>query len=132
MLEGPLGRSQEVAELSLGSISHREHQERSSQAEIGCSISQRAVAVLSPFPPLAAALQSQPVLLSLAECPPGNFLWLIPLLIFLILLLGLLLLLCWRFCACCKVSDKFPKPILPLSGLGPDGVQHLLLASNAV
>uniref|UniRef100_A0A8B9ZHJ7 Integrin beta n=1 Tax=Anas platyrhynchos TaxID=8839 RepID=A0A8B9ZHJ7_ANAPL len=38
------------------------------------------------------------------ECPPGNFLWLIPLLIFLILLLGLLLLLCWRFCACCKVS----------------------------
>uniref|UniRef100_A0A8B9CJA6 Integrin beta n=1 Tax=Anser brachyrhynchus TaxID=132585 RepID=A0A8B9CJA6_9AVES len=38
------------------------------------------------------------------ECPPGSFLWLIPLLIFLILLLGLLLLLCWRFCACCKVS----------------------------
>ncbi|XP_067164711.1 integrin beta-4 isoform X1 [Apteryx mantelli] len=36
------------------------------------------------------------------ECPPGNFLWLIPLLIFLILLLGLLLLLCWKFCACCK------------------------------
>uniref|UniRef100_A0A8C9EMA5 Integrin beta n=1 Tax=Pavo cristatus TaxID=9049 RepID=A0A8C9EMA5_PAVCR len=38
------------------------------------------------------------------ECPPGSFLWLIPLLIFLILLLGLLLLLCWRYCACCKVS----------------------------
>ncbi|NXU56976.1 ITB4 protein, partial [Turnix velox] len=38
------------------------------------------------------------------ECPPGNFLWLIPLLIFLILLLGLLLLLCWKFCACCKVN----------------------------
>uniref|UniRef100_A0A8C6JLU5 Integrin beta n=1 Tax=Melopsittacus undulatus TaxID=13146 RepID=A0A8C6JLU5_MELUD len=37
------------------------------------------------------------------ECPPGNFLWLIPLLIFLILLLGLLLLLCWKFCTCCKV-----------------------------
>uniref|UniRef100_A0A8C2UIH2 Integrin beta n=1 Tax=Coturnix japonica TaxID=93934 RepID=A0A8C2UIH2_COTJA len=36
------------------------------------------------------------------ECPPGSFLWLIPLLIFLILLLGLLLLLCWRYCACCK------------------------------
>ncbi|XP_041342586.1 integrin beta-4 [Pyrgilauda ruficollis] len=36
------------------------------------------------------------------ECPPGSFLWLIPLLIFLILLLGLLLLLCWKFCACCK------------------------------
>ncbi|NXC71334.1 ITB4 protein, partial [Anhinga anhinga] len=36
------------------------------------------------------------------ECPPGTFLWLIPLLIFLILLLGLLLLLCWKFCTCCK------------------------------
>ncbi|KAF1502430.1 Integrin beta-4, partial [Megadyptes antipodes antipodes] len=36
------------------------------------------------------------------ECPPGSFVWLIPLLIFLILLLGLLLLLCWKFCACCK------------------------------
>ncbi|KAM6376920.1 integrin beta-4 isoform 2-T2 [Pluvialis apricaria] len=36
------------------------------------------------------------------ECPPGSFLWLIPLLIFLILLLGLLLLLCWKFCTCCK------------------------------
>ncbi|XP_069056269.1 integrin beta-4 isoform X2 [Pleurodeles waltl] len=36
------------------------------------------------------------------ECPGGAFLWLIPLLIFLMLLLGLLLLLCWRYCACCK------------------------------
>ncbi|KAF1444740.1 ITB4 protein, partial [Pygoscelis papua] len=36
------------------------------------------------------------------ECPPGSFIWLIPLLIFLILLLGLLLLLCWKFCTCCK------------------------------
>uniref|UniRef100_K7FDA9 Integrin beta n=1 Tax=Pelodiscus sinensis TaxID=13735 RepID=K7FDA9_PELSI len=36
------------------------------------------------------------------ECPPGGFLWLIPLLIFLMLLLGLLLLLCWKYCACCK------------------------------
>ncbi|KAF1484733.1 Integrin beta-4, partial [Eudyptula minor novaehollandiae] len=36
------------------------------------------------------------------ECPPGSFVWLIPLLIFLILLLGLLLLLCWKFCTCCK------------------------------
>lgn len=70
-------------------------------------------------------------LLSLAECPPGSFLWLIPLLIFLILLLGLLLLLCWKFCACCKVSvsagcpspgrepdmakkhDKFPESTQP-------------------
>nr|XP_048674126.1 integrin beta-4 isoform X4 [Caretta caretta] len=36
------------------------------------------------------------------ECPPGSFLWLIPLLIFLMLLLGLLLLLCWKYCTCCK------------------------------
>ncbi|XP_062886969.1 integrin beta-4 isoform X1 [Mobula hypostoma] len=34
------------------------------------------------------------------ECPPGGFLWLIPLIIFLMLLLGLLLLLCWKYCAC--------------------------------
>uniref|UniRef100_A0A8C5F179 Integrin beta n=1 Tax=Gopherus evgoodei TaxID=1825980 RepID=A0A8C5F179_9SAUR len=39
------------------------------------------------------------------ECPPGSFLWLIPLLIFLMLLLGLLLLLCWKYCACCKVRS---------------------------
>ncbi|NXD87110.1 ITB4 protein, partial [Halcyon senegalensis] len=46
------------------------------------------------------------------ECPPGSFLWLIPLLIFLILLLGLLLLLCWKFCTCCKVTclDTDPAP----------------------
>uniref|UniRef100_A0A8C0BKR8 Integrin beta n=1 Tax=Buteo japonicus TaxID=224669 RepID=A0A8C0BKR8_9AVES len=44
------------------------------------------------------------------ECPPGSFLWLIPLLIFLILLLGLLLLLCWKFCACCKVSASASCP----------------------
>ncbi|XP_078242147.1 integrin beta-4 isoform X1 [Pogona vitticeps] len=36
------------------------------------------------------------------ECPAGSFLWLIPLVILLMLLLGLLLLFCWRFCACCK------------------------------
>ncbi|XP_030064113.1 integrin beta-4 isoform X2 [Microcaecilia unicolor] len=36
------------------------------------------------------------------ECPPGGFLWLIPLIIFLLLLLGLLFLLCWKYCACCK------------------------------
>ncbi|XP_043940907.1 integrin beta-4 isoform X2 [Protopterus annectens] len=36
------------------------------------------------------------------DCPPGGFLWLIPLLIFLMLLLGLLALLCWKYCACCK------------------------------
>uniref|UniRef100_A0A6Q2XBS3 Integrin beta n=1 Tax=Esox lucius TaxID=8010 RepID=A0A6Q2XBS3_ESOLU len=38
------------------------------------------------------------------ECPPGSFLWLIPLIMFLMLLLGLLLLCCWKYCACCKVS----------------------------
>ncbi|XP_076860531.1 integrin beta-4 isoform X2 [Brachyhypopomus gauderio] len=36
------------------------------------------------------------------ECPPGGFLWLIPLIMFLMLLLGLLLLCCWKYCACCK------------------------------
>ncbi|XP_051888741.1 integrin beta-4 isoform X2 [Pristis pectinata] len=36
------------------------------------------------------------------DCPPGGFLWLIPLIIFLMLLLGLLLLLCWKYCACCR------------------------------
>ncbi|OPJ88591.1 integrin beta-4 isoform C [Patagioenas fasciata monilis] len=44
------------------------------------------------------------------ECPPGSFLWLIPLLIFLILLLGLLLLLCWKFCACCKSAQTLSLP----------------------
>uniref|UniRef100_A0A8D0GUP1 Integrin beta n=1 Tax=Sphenodon punctatus TaxID=8508 RepID=A0A8D0GUP1_SPHPU len=44
------------------------------------------------------------------ECPPGSFLWLIPLLIFLMLLLGLLLLLCWKFCACCKMQILTPPP----------------------
>uniref|UniRef100_A0A8D0CMP9 Integrin beta n=1 Tax=Scleropages formosus TaxID=113540 RepID=A0A8D0CMP9_SCLFO len=38
------------------------------------------------------------------DCPPGGFLWLIPLIMFLMLLLGLLLLCCWKYCACCKVS----------------------------
>ncbi|XP_058023892.1 integrin beta-4 [Ahaetulla prasina] len=46
--------------------------------------------------------QNNTVLVQKKECPPGSFLWLIPLLIFLILLLGLLLLLCWKFCSCCK------------------------------
>ncbi|XP_059804919.1 integrin beta-4 isoform X2 [Hypanus sabinus] len=36
------------------------------------------------------------------DCPPGGFLWLIPLIIFLMLLLGLLLLLCWKYCAFCR------------------------------
>ncbi|XP_075033933.1 integrin beta-4 isoform X2 [Mixophyes fleayi] len=48
------------------------------------------------------------------ECPPGAFLWLIPLLIFLMLLLGLLLLLCWKYCACCKTCLA----LLPCCGQG--------------
>ncbi|XP_075701990.1 integrin beta-4 isoform X1 [Rhinoderma darwinii] len=48
------------------------------------------------------------------ECPPGAFLWLIPLLIFLMLLLGLLLLLCWKYCACCKACLA----LLPCCGRG--------------
>ncbi|XP_067860554.1 LOW QUALITY PROTEIN: integrin beta-4 [Heptranchias perlo] len=36
------------------------------------------------------------------DCPPGGFLWLIPLIIFLMLLLGLLMMLCWKYCACCR------------------------------
>nr|XP_023692636.1 integrin beta-4 isoform X4 [Paramormyrops kingsleyae] len=36
------------------------------------------------------------------ECPPGAFLWLIPLIMFLMLLLGLLLLCCWKHCRCCR------------------------------
>uniref|UniRef100_V9K785 Integrin beta n=1 Tax=Callorhinchus milii TaxID=7868 RepID=V9K785_CALMI len=36
------------------------------------------------------------------ECPPGGFLWLIPLIIGLILLPFLLGLLCWKYCACCQ------------------------------
>uniref|UniRef100_A0A672P3R1 Integrin beta n=1 Tax=Sinocyclocheilus grahami TaxID=75366 RepID=A0A672P3R1_SINGR len=38
------------------------------------------------------------------DCPPAGFLWLIPLIMFLMLLLGLLLLCCWKYCACCKVD----------------------------
>ncbi|KAK7136178.1 hypothetical protein R3I94_014736 [Phoxinus phoxinus] len=34
------------------------------------------------------------------DCPPAGFLWLIPLIMFLMLLLGLLLLCCWKYC--CK------------------------------
>ncbi|XP_006001743.1 integrin beta-4 isoform X1 [Latimeria chalumnae] len=36
------------------------------------------------------------------DCPPAGWLWLIPLIMFLMLLLGLLMLLCWKYCACCK------------------------------
>uniref|UniRef100_A0A672V3B9 Integrin beta n=1 Tax=Strigops habroptila TaxID=2489341 RepID=A0A672V3B9_STRHB len=67
------------------------------------------------------------------ECPPGNFLWLIPLLIFLILLLGLLLLLCWKFCACCKVdSDLAPGSAGRTVGFKEDHymLRHGLMSSD--
>nr|XP_015212021.1 PREDICTED: integrin beta-4 isoform X3 [Lepisosteus oculatus] len=48
------------------------------------------------------------------ECPPGGFLWLIPLIMFLMLLLGLLLLCCWKYCACCKACLA----MLPCCGRG--------------
>uniref|UniRef100_A0A8C7R7H8 Integrin beta n=1 Tax=Oncorhynchus mykiss TaxID=8022 RepID=A0A8C7R7H8_ONCMY len=40
------------------------------------------------------------------DCPPAGFLWLIPLIMFLMLLLGLLSLCCWKYCACCKVMSR--------------------------
>uniref|UniRef100_A0A663LRI7 Integrin beta n=1 Tax=Athene cunicularia TaxID=194338 RepID=A0A663LRI7_ATHCN len=67
------------------------------------------------------------------ECPPGSFLWLIPLLIFLILLLGLLLLLCWKFCACCKVNcDPAPGSAGRTVGFKEDHymLRHSLMSSD--
>ncbi|XP_060700363.1 integrin beta-4 isoform X2 [Hemiscyllium ocellatum] len=49
---------------------------------------------------LPGSNQTQVEVLKKKDCPPGGFLWLIPLIIFLMLLLGLLLLLCWKYCAC--------------------------------
>ncbi|XP_063075543.1 integrin beta-4 isoform X2 [Engraulis encrasicolus] len=48
------------------------------------------------------------------DCPAGGFLWLIPLIMFLMLLLGLLLLCCWKYCACCKACLA----LLPCCGRG--------------
>ncbi|KAJ8264147.1 hypothetical protein GJAV_G00145770 [Gymnothorax javanicus] len=48
------------------------------------------------------------------DCPPAGFLWLIPLIMFLMLLLGLLLLCCWKYCACCKACLA----MLPCCGRG--------------
>uniref|UniRef100_A0A8C1KDT6 Integrin beta n=1 Tax=Cyprinus carpio TaxID=7962 RepID=A0A8C1KDT6_CYPCA len=48
------------------------------------------------------------------DCPPAGFLWLIPLIMFLMLLLGLLLLCCWKYCACCKACLA----LLPCCGRG--------------
>uniref|UniRef100_UPI00358F1D7F integrin beta-4 n=1 Tax=Myxine glutinosa TaxID=7769 RepID=UPI00358F1D7F len=46
------------------------------------------------------------------DCPGGSFLWLLPLIMFLIPLLGLLFFLCWKCCTspsvCCKGYQKVP------------------------
>ncbi|XP_051508878.1 integrin beta-4-like isoform X1 [Myxocyprinus asiaticus] len=49
------------------------------------------------------------------DCPPAGFLWLIPLIMFLMLLLGLLLLCCWKYCACCQNACL---ALLPCCGRG--------------
>ncbi|CAL8304419.1 unnamed protein product [Lota lota] len=49
------------------------------------------------------------------ECPPGGFLWLIPLIMFLMLLLALLLLCCWKYCRCCWGACL---ALLPCCGAG--------------
>lgn len=48
----------------------------------------------APFPSSASPI----------DCPPGNFWWLLPLI--LLPLLALLLLLCCKYCACCKVGTS--------------------------
>ncbi|XP_048065197.1 integrin beta-4 isoform X5 [Megalobrama amblycephala] len=48
------------------------------------------------------------------DCPPAGFLWLIPLIMFLMLLLGLLLLCCWKYCSCCQACLA----LLPCCGRG--------------
>ncbi|XP_065104464.1 integrin beta-4 isoform X2 [Paramisgurnus dabryanus] len=48
------------------------------------------------------------------DCPPAGFLWLIPLIMFLMLLLGLLLLCCWKYCKCCQACLA----LLPCCGRG--------------
>uniref|UniRef100_A0A3B4E937 Integrin beta n=1 Tax=Pygocentrus nattereri TaxID=42514 RepID=A0A3B4E937_PYGNA len=55
------------------------------------------------FPPNPTDKEHEVQVLKKKDCPPGGFLWLIPLIMFLMLLLGLLLLCCWKYCACCKV-----------------------------
>ncbi|KAL7829106.1 hypothetical protein SRHO_G00327400 [Serrasalmus rhombeus] len=54
------------------------------------------------FPPNPTDKEHEVQVLKKKDCPPGGFLWLIPLIMFLMLLLGLLLLCCWKYCACCK------------------------------
>ncbi|XP_058245243.1 integrin beta-4 isoform X4 [Hemibagrus wyckioides] len=54
------------------------------------------------YPPNPTDKEHEVEVLKKKDCPPGGFLWLIPLIMFLMLLLGLLLLCCWKYCACCK------------------------------
>uniref|UniRef100_A0A3B1JGI3 Integrin beta n=1 Tax=Astyanax mexicanus TaxID=7994 RepID=A0A3B1JGI3_ASTMX len=54
------------------------------------------------YPPNPTEKEHEVQVLKKKDCPPGGFLWLIPLIMFLMLLLGLLLLCCWKYCACCK------------------------------
>ncbi|XP_066499825.1 integrin beta-4 isoform X2 [Hoplias malabaricus] len=54
------------------------------------------------YPPSRTDKEYEVQVLKKKDCPPGGFLWLIPLIMFLMLLLGLLLLCCWKYCACCK------------------------------
>ncbi|XP_060788647.1 integrin beta-4 isoform X2 [Neoarius graeffei] len=54
------------------------------------------------YPPNPSDKEHEVEVLKKKDCPPGGFLWLIPLIMFLMLLLGLLLLCCWKYCACCK------------------------------
>ncbi|XP_046888761.1 integrin beta-4 [Hypomesus transpacificus] len=68
-----------------------------------------------PADPSSKELEVQ--VLKKKDCPPAGFLWLIPLIMFLMLLLGLLLLCCWKYCACCKSCLA----LLPCCGRGECG-----------
>ncbi|KAI1896702.1 hypothetical protein AGOR_G00097480 [Albula goreensis] len=64
--------------------------------------------------PVNASSVHKVLVLKKKDCPPGGFLWLIPLIMFLMLLLGLLMLCCWKYCACCKACLA----LLPCCGRG--------------
>ncbi|XP_028826306.1 integrin beta-4 isoform X2 [Denticeps clupeoides] len=66
------------------------------------------------YPPNPKDKEAEVQVLKEKKCPPGGFLWLIPLIMFLMLLLGLLLLCCWKYCACCKACLA----LLPCCGRG--------------
>uniref|UniRef100_A0A673XP60 Integrin beta n=1 Tax=Salmo trutta TaxID=8032 RepID=A0A673XP60_SALTR len=66
------------------------------------------------YPEDQAVKELEVQVLKKKECPPAGFLWLIPLIMFLMLLLGLLSLCCWKYCACCKSCLA----LLPCCGRG--------------